>query len=101
MRRIAKVDGNQRAIVAYLRAHGCSVVSLATVGGGVPDLRVGRNRVTVLMEVKLPSEVSRKSDTAAMQAAFRATWRGGPVVVVTTPEGAMAALTAHVREVAP
>lgn len=106
MRRIAKVDGNQRAIVAHLRAHGCSVVSLATVGAGVPDLLVGRNRVTVLMEVKRPEVVDKKrgarqASTNALQDDFRATWRGGPVVVVTTPEGAMAALTASVMQVSP
>lgn len=100
------MDANQKAIVEYLRAHGCTVVSLATVGGGCPDLLVGRNRVTVLMEVKRPEVVDKKrgarqASTNALQAAWRSKWRGGPCVVVTTPEGAMAALTASVREVSP
>ena len=40
MRRAAKVDGNQQAIVAALEAAGCAVQSLAGVGHGVPDLLV-------------------------------------------------------------
>ena len=40
MRRAAKVDGNQAAIVAALEAAGCAVQSLAGVGQGVPDLLV-------------------------------------------------------------
>lgn len=42
MRRAAKVDGNQQAIVAALEAAGCAVQSLAGVGQGVPDLLVWR-----------------------------------------------------------
>ena len=106
MRRYAKIDANQRAIVEYLRAHGCTVVSLATVGGGVPDLLVGRNRVTLLMEVKREGVVDKKrgaaqASTNALQADFRAKWRGGPCVVVTSPEGALSALTASIMQVSP
>lgn len=38
MRRAAKIDSNQQAIVAALEAAGCAVQSLAGVGAGVPDL---------------------------------------------------------------
>lgn len=40
MRRAAKIDANQQAIVAALEAAGCAVQSLAGVGQGVPDLLV-------------------------------------------------------------
>jgi hypothetical protein len=42
MRRAAKIDANQQAIVAALEAAGCAVQSLAGVGQGVPDLLVWR-----------------------------------------------------------
>lgn len=47
MRRAAKVDANQAAIVAALEAAGCAVQSLAGVGNGVPDLLVWRGAVHV------------------------------------------------------
>ena len=37
MRRAARTDANQAAIVDALRSVGCSVVSLSAVGKGVPD----------------------------------------------------------------
>lgn len=42
VRRAAKIDANQQAIVAALEAAGCAVQSLAGVGQGVPDLLVWR-----------------------------------------------------------
>lgn len=48
----AKVDDNQKEIVAGLRACGCSVTSLASLGKGVFDLLVGRNGLNYIMEVK-------------------------------------------------
>lgn len=41
MRRAARTDANQTAIVEALRKCGASVQSLAAVGKGVPDLLVG------------------------------------------------------------
>lgn len=38
MRRRAKVDSNHAEIVEALRAQGWEVISLAAIGGGVPDL---------------------------------------------------------------
>jgi len=50
--RAAKVDANQGEIVEALRAIGCSVQSLAKVGGGCPDLLVGLNGRNVVIEIK-------------------------------------------------
>lgn len=51
-----RVDANQAEVVAALRRAGCSVWSAAHVGGGFPDLVVGRivagKRRTYLLEVK-------------------------------------------------
>ena len=47
-----KVDNNQKAIVGELEKLGCSVVSLASVGKGCPDLAVALLNQTWLIEVK-------------------------------------------------
>lgn len=66
MRRAAKVDGNHAAIVRALRAAGCGVQSIATVGKGVPDLLVCHwslpRGLAMLIEVKngsLPPSAQR------------------------------------------
>ena len=50
--RAAKVDKNQTEIVEAFRKLGFSVQHLHTVGGGVPDLLVGRGGINLLVEVK-------------------------------------------------
>ena len=54
MRRNAKVDANHFEIVAAFRKLGASVLSLANLGRGVPDLLVAWCGVTMLVEVKAP-----------------------------------------------
>jgi len=71
----ARTDSNQRAIMAVLRASGCSVQSLHRVGGGVPDLLVARAGVNYLIEVKVPKE---KLNT--VQRVWHAKWRGEVMV---------------------
>ena len=46
------MDSNQNAIVAALKAAGCSVQSLAMVGQGCPDLIVCRAGKMALLELK-------------------------------------------------
>lgn len=97
MRRRAKVDANHRAIVAGLRAAGCSVLELHAVGGGCPDLLVGRAGWDRLIEVKRegwtpPSPRSSEGPTYAKQREFADAWRGAPVVQATTLEDALAAM---------
>lgn len=52
MRRAAKVDANQPAIVAALRKIGAEVTPLHTVGNGCPDLLVSHRGRWYLLEVK-------------------------------------------------
>lgn len=55
MRTRARTDGNHTAIVHALRATGCRVLSLASVGKGCPDLLVlDPQGVLHLVEVKSP-----------------------------------------------
>lgn len=91
MRRAAKIDAHQRAIVAAFQSVGCDVLSLAAMGKGVPDLLIHRAGRLVLCEVKRPAGPrggkSRSGQKLnADQAAFAQRW---PVYVVETPEGAV------------
>jgi len=74
-----RTDGNQAAIVRALREAGASVVSLASVGGGVPDLLVGRNGVNFLVEVK--NLAGRRLRFTPAERKFMDTWRGQVYVV--------------------
>jgi hypothetical protein len=82
--RAAKVDANQGAIVAALRAAGCSVTSLAGVGNGCPDLLVGVGGKTAILECKVPGEKLN-----ALQRDWHAAWRGGTLAVVFDVESAL------------
>lgn len=81
----AKTDSNQRLIVAALRKAGCSVELLHRVGGGVPDLLVGRNgsrdRRNYLLEVKAPTGKLNEE-----QEDWHAAWRGQVCTVRSVPE---------------
>jgi len=94
MRRAAKVDANQEQIVEALRAVGATVQTLAAVGKGVPDLLVGYQGKTLLLEVKdgrrPPSERRLTED----QLAWHGAWRGGPLAVVDGVNAALRALGA-------
>jgi Holliday junction resolvase len=92
MRRAAKVDANQEQIVEALRTAGATVQTLAAVGKGVPDLLVGFQGKTLLLEVKdgrrPPSERRLTED----QLKWHGAWRGGPVAIVDGVEAALRAL---------
>lgn len=73
LRKIAKVDDNQPAIVQALRAIGCRVQSLAQLGGGVPDLLVGTpgpRRHLLLFEVKDGSRVASQKRLTEVEEAW-------------------------------
>jgi hypothetical protein len=86
MRRAAKIDGNQRAIVAALRKIGARVLHLHAVGGGCPDLLVCYRGRNVLLEVKRPGEKPNP-----LQIEFHALW-GGEIYIVHSPAEAVDAL---------
>ena len=71
MRRAARIDGNHAEIVDCFKKLGCSVLSLAAVGKGVPDLLVAINGITWLVEVKMPNGKENE-----LQIEFAATWKG-------------------------
>lgn len=81
VRRAAKVDGNHKEIVEEFRRLRCSVVSLAAVGGGVPDLLVGFGGRNFLVEVKLP-----KGKVSELQKKWYEYWEGYATVVRSIEE---------------
>jgi hypothetical protein len=72
----AKVDRTHREVVSALRSLGCSVQSLAAVGGGVPDLLVGFSGRAYLVEVKDGSAAPSARRLTPAQAQWREAWRG-------------------------
>ena len=86
MRRAAKTDSNQVDVVEALRAAGCRVQSLASVGEGVPDLLVGVPGLKTLMliEVKDGSKPPSDRNLTAKQKLWHDAWQGFPVYVVTS-----------------
>ena len=85
MRRAAKIDANQTAIVQALRDKDACVQSLATVGKGCPDLLVGYRGRTILMEIKSHEKAILTKD----QNVWANCWNGGPLWVVYTVEQAL------------
>jgi hypothetical protein len=88
MRRAAKVDANQAAIVEALRACGASVQSLAAVGKGVPDLLVGLRTRNYLIEVKDGSKPPSARKLTPDQVQWHTKW-AGQVLTVTSPDDAL------------
>lgn len=81
MRRAARVDANQEAIVKALRDVGAYVWVI-----GLPvDLLVGYRGHTFLVEVK----TTAKKPLTALQASFFKTWCGGTLARVDSPEAAL------------
>ena len=94
MRRAARVDGNQRQIVAALRAIGCTVQTLHTVGKGCPDILVGCRGTNLLMEIKDGDKPTSRRQLTEDEAAWHEAWRG-QVLIVATIEQAIAAVDAN------
>jgi len=84
--RAARVDENQSAIVAALRAAGASVFVTSKVGNGFPDLVAGFGGITYLLEIKNPAKPKADRQLTEEQSVFFAFWRGHADVVLTPEE---------------
>jgi Holliday junction resolvase len=84
----AKVDTNHKEIVKALREAGATVVSLAAMKHGCPDLLVGYSGETLLMEVKKDAKAKFTPD----QLEFMSKWKGGAVSRVDSVDAAIRAL---------
>ena len=97
MRRSAKVDANQPAIVDGLRRLGFRVLSLATIGNGVPDLLVGcPNGRLILLEVKDAAKPPSARKLTPDQVSWHAEWSRFPVYIVTSVADALAAVNPRI-----
>ena len=86
MRRAAKVDANQSLIVAALRKAGCSVWSSAALGKGFPDLVVGYQGRTFLVEVKDGSKPPSARQLTPDQQEFVKNWKGDWTLIESVEE---------------
>jgi Holliday junction resolvase len=87
--RAARIDANHEQVVSALRAAGASVQSLAGVGKGVPDLLVGFQGKTLLMEVKNGKKTASERRLTEDQVRWHGAWRGGPLAVVDGVDAAL------------
>lgn len=74
MRRGAKIDANQGAIVAALRKSGCRVLSLARIGHGCPDLLAYRAGLLYLIEIKDGNKSPSRIKLTPHQVRFHRDW---------------------------
>ena len=89
MRRAAKIDANQPAIVEALRSvAGVSVCSLAGLGDGVPDLLVGARGLSYLCEVKDGEKSPSRRMLTPDQRRWIERWTGSEVRILTDTDQA-------------
>lgn len=81
MRRAAKTDRNHSEIVEAFRKFGCSVLPLHQVGGGCPDIAVGKCRKTILVEIKDGSKPPSARILTKDEQKFHDGWLGSLFVV--------------------
>ena len=87
--RAARIDANHEQVVSALRAAGASVQSLAGVGKGVPDLLVGFQGKTLLMEVKDGKKTPSERRLTDDQIRWHGAWNGGPLAIVDGVDAAL------------
>ena len=79
-----KVDENHKIIVQKFRELGASVFDASGVGRGFPDILVGFNNQTALVEIKS----SDKKKFTEPQLKFMAEWKGSAVSRINDVQGA-------------
>ena len=92
MRRAAATDRNQAEIVAALRAIGCTVQPLHSIGRGCPDLLCGFRGRNILIEVKDGELPPSGRKLTADQVEWHGGWKG-QVAVVEDADAAIAVVT--------
>ena len=80
-----RVDVNQSEIIKVFKQLGCSVFDCSRVAGGFPDLLIGKNHKTVLVEIKS----SEKAHYTPAQELFMLNWKGSTVVRINDIDGAI------------
>ncbi len=80
-----RVDLNHQEVVKTLRSLGASVFDASRMGQGFPDIVVGYNQQTILVEIK--SGEQKKFTNAQLK--FMGDWKGSAVVRINDLEGAI------------
>jgi len=80
-----RVDLNHQEVVKTLRSLGATVFDASRMGQGFPDLVVGYNHQTVLVEIK--SGEQKKFTQAQLK--FMADWKGSAVTRINDIDGAI------------
>lgn len=88
MRKIARTDANQTAIMDALRRVGALVHSTAQLGGGFPDIIVGHRRRLYMMEIKDGTKKPSAQKLTSDEEKFHALW-WDYVYTVNSPEAAI------------
>lgn len=78
MRKRGRVDSNHHELVQAARGIGASVLSLANLGNGAPDLLIGFRGKNYLVEVK-----TERGKMTADEMQFMVTWNGQNNIVRT------------------
>jgi len=78
-----RLDDNHAAIVEGLRANGCSVQSLASIGKGCPDVLWAKDGKAGVIEIKNPAQPPSKRRLTEDEDAWRKNWRGEYMVAET------------------
>jgi hypothetical protein len=86
MRRAARVDSNQQAIIVALRGVGATVQPLHQIGQGCPDLLVGYRMANYLLEVKDGMKPPSHRQLTEDERLWHMRWRGRVVTVMDARE---------------
>jgi hypothetical protein len=81
-----RVDANHTACVALLRAAGFSVTSTAGLGGGFPDLAIGRHGRTVLIELKDGTMPLSRRALSEAEERWHSSWQGCAAIAESAEE---------------
>lgn len=92
MRRAGRIDANQGRIVAALRNLGASVAITSGAGNGLPDLLVGWQGETYMLEIKDGDKAPSAKKLTEAEQHFVDHWKGRPVAVVETVADALDAV---------
>jgi hypothetical protein len=84
-----KKDANHNDIVNVMTKVGASVIDMSHVGKGFPDLIVGFQSKTILMEIKNTKTSYGRKGLNKNQLEWKEKWLGGAYCVVDSPEAAL------------
>jgi hypothetical protein len=83
-----RTDSNQAEIVKAFRQLGCEVAITSSLGGGFPDLVVGKPKLSkvVLVEVKDDAKPPSARKLTKDEQKFRDAWNGSYAIVESIPD---------------